>query len=61
MVAGMVLGLLSGKSFTEMAQYGVAYGASTTMQPETKLCQNIDVQKIYNGICLKSKKMHKLT
>lgn len=47
MVAGMVLRLASGDSFSDMVRYGVACGTAATMTPGTQLCKKEDVDKLY--------------
>jgi 6-phosphofructokinase 2 len=59
MVAGMLVNLLAGKSFLEMVQYGVACGASATMQPAAQLCQKNHADKLFKW--MNSKKNIKLT
>ncbi len=56
MVAGMIVSLPAGKSYKEMAEYGVACGAAATMKSGTQLCQKEDVDKIYDWIHSKSRK-----
>jgi 6-phosphofructokinase 2 len=50
MVAGMTLSLLKGKSYVEMAQYGVACGTAATLNSDGHLCQKEDVSKLYSWI-----------
>ncbi|MFX0557884.1 1-phosphofructokinase family hexose kinase [Maribacter sp. CXY002] len=50
MVAGMVFGLSQEKSFTEMAQFGIACGTAATMTEGTQLCKKKDVDKLYKWI-----------
>ncbi len=50
MVAGMVLSLARGKSFREMARYGVACGTAATMSPGTELCRKENADKLYQWI-----------
>ena len=50
MVAGMVLALSQGKSYTEMVQYGVAAGTAATMNAGTQLCKKTDVEALYSWI-----------
>ncbi len=50
MLAGMVLGLAQGKSFSEMAKFGVACGTAAAMSPGTQLCKKQDVEGLYKWI-----------
>ncbi|MGB8195177.1 MAG: 1-phosphofructokinase family hexose kinase [Chitinophagaceae bacterium] len=50
MVAGMVWSLVQGKSFTDMAQVGVACGTAATMSPGTQLFRKEDVEKLLRWI-----------
>lgn len=50
MVAGMLLRLVEGDSFSEMAKYGVACGTAATMTPGTQLCQKEDVERLYRWL-----------
>ncbi len=50
MVAGMVLGLLQGKSTSEMVKYGVACGTAATLRPGTQLCNRQDTDALYQWI-----------
>lgn len=50
MVAGMVLGLLQGKSTSEMVKYGVACGTAATLHPGTQLCTKEDADRLYQWI-----------
>ncbi len=50
MVAGMILSLTQGKSYTEMVRYGVACGTAATIHPGTQLCKKEDVDKLYKWI-----------
>ncbi|NHF59674.1 1-phosphofructokinase family hexose kinase [Flavobacteriaceae bacterium TP-CH-4] len=50
MLAGMVLGLAKGKSFREMAKYGVACGTAAAMSPGTQLCKKDNVEELYQWI-----------
>jgi 6-phosphofructokinase 2 len=50
MVAGMVLALAQGKSYSEMVRYGVAAGTAATMNSGTQLCKKTDVETLYNWI-----------
>ena len=50
MVAGMTLSLLKGKSYLEMAQYGVACGTAATLSADGHLCKKEDVSKLYSWI-----------
>lgn len=56
MVAGMTLGLMEGRSFLEMAQYGVACGTAATMTADGELCQKKDVDVLYDWVKLHTKK-----
>ena len=64
MVAGMVFGLLKGKSYYKMAQYGVACGTAATLRPGTQLCKKEDADRLYEWISSqkvkKTKKIPKL-
>ncbi|MBU2906253.1 1-phosphofructokinase family hexose kinase [Arenibacter algicola] len=50
MVAGMVVSLLNGKSYSEMAKYGVACGTAATMHEGTQLCNKDDADNLYKWI-----------
>ncbi|MCK0135124.1 1-phosphofructokinase family hexose kinase [Arenibacter sp. S6351L] len=50
MVAGMVVSLLKGKSYSEMAKYGVACGTAATMHEGTQLCNKDDADNLYKWI-----------
>jgi len=50
MVAGMVWMLEQGKSFSEMARFGVACGTGATMNAGTQLFNSKDVYKLYTWI-----------
>ncbi len=50
MVAGMVLGLTSGKTLGDAVKYGVACGTAATMHPGTQLCRKTDADKLYEWI-----------
>jgi len=50
MVAGMVAGLLQGRTFSEMVKYGVACGTAATMHEGTQLCNKVDADKLYEWI-----------
>lgn len=50
MVAGMTLGLVEGRSFLEMAQYGVACGTAATMTADGELCKKGDVDELYSWV-----------
>jgi 6-phosphofructokinase 2 len=50
MVAGMVFGLIQGKSNSEMVQYGVACGTAATLHPGTQLCNMKDADRLYEWI-----------
>lgn len=50
MLAGMVLALAKGKSFSEMAKYGVACGTAAAMSPGTQLCKKKNVETLYKWI-----------
>ncbi|MCF4101134.1 1-phosphofructokinase family hexose kinase [Gillisia sp. M10.2A] len=50
MVAGMVYSLALGKSYSEMAKYGVACGTAATISPGTQLCTREDANRLYNWI-----------
>lgn len=56
MVAGMLFYLAQGKSFSEMAQYGVACGTAATMSPGTQLCKKKNVDQLYKWISANTKK-----
>jgi len=50
MVAGMVMSLIWGKSFSEMVKYGVACGTAATMHKGTQLCNKEDADKLFEWI-----------
>ena len=50
MVAGMVHSLAQGKSFSEMARFGVACGTAATMTPGSELCHKKDIYELYDWI-----------
>ncbi|WP_266205761.1 1-phosphofructokinase family hexose kinase [Pontibacter kalidii] len=50
MVAGMVLGLLHGKSLEDVVRYGVAAGTAATMTPGSELCRKEDTDRIYQWL-----------
>ncbi len=50
MVAGMVMSLMWGKSFSDMVKYGVACGTAATMHPGTQLCKKADADKLNDWI-----------
>lgn len=50
MVAGMVLRLAQGGSFSEMANFGVACGSAATMTSGTQLCKKEDVEQLYQWL-----------
>lgn len=50
MVAGMVTSLIHGKTYTEMAKYGVACGTAATMHEGTQLCNKDDADMLYKWI-----------
>ncbi|SDE43288.1 6-phosphofructokinase 2 [Pricia antarctica] len=50
MVAGMIVSLLQGKTFSDMVKYGVACGAAATMHEGTQLCNKDDADKLYEWI-----------
>lgn len=50
MVAGMVVSLLQGKTYSEMVQYGVACGTAATMHEGTQLCNKNDADNLYKWI-----------
>lgn len=56
MVAGMVLSLTKGKSYSEMLQYGVACGTAATLHPGTQLCKKEDADNLYGWIIQNTKK-----
>lgn len=60
MVAGMVMALYQGKSFSDMAKYGVACGTAATMTPGSQLCKKKDVEALYKWICQNSSKSTKI-
>lgn len=47
MVAGIVLKISHGWSFTEAVRYGVAAGTAATMNPGTELCRLEDVEHLF--------------
>lgn len=50
MVAGMVLSLSKGHTWSGVLQYGIATGTATTMNPGTELCKKEDVEKLYTRL-----------
>ncbi|MFD2787481.1 1-phosphofructokinase family hexose kinase [Hymenobacter rubripertinctus] len=50
MVAGLVYGLVSGRSLRETARFGVACGTAATMNPGTELFKKADVDKLYQWL-----------
>tara|TARA_R110002050_G_scaffold255741_2_gene394536 strand:- start:19653 stop:20588 length:936 start_codon:yes stop_codon:yes gene_type:complete len=50
MVAGMLVGLLKGKTNSEMVKYGVACGTAATMHEGTQLCNKDDADNLYQWI-----------
>tara|TARA_R110002049_G_scaffold230850_1_gene403017 strand:- start:1530 stop:2474 length:945 start_codon:yes stop_codon:yes gene_type:complete len=50
MVAGMVVSLLKGKTYSEMVKYGVACGTAATMHEGTQLCNKDDAENLYKWI-----------
>ena len=50
MVAGMVVSLLKGKTYSEMVKYGVACGTAATMHEGTQLCNKEDADNLYKWI-----------
>lgn len=50
MVAGMVVSLLKGKTYSEMVKYGVACGTAATMHEGTQLCNKDDANNLYKWI-----------
>ena len=60
MVAGMVYALAQGKSFSEMAKYGVACGTAATMTEGTQLCKKKDVEELFIWIQNNSSKSKKI-
>ncbi|MCK5443047.1 MAG: 1-phosphofructokinase family hexose kinase [Maribacter sp.] len=50
MLAGMVLGLAEGKTYSEMTKYGVACGTAAIMSPGTQLCKKKEVDRLYEWI-----------
>jgi len=65
MVAGMVLSLIKGKSYSEMVRYGIACGTAATLHPGTQLCKKEDADKLYEWLLAeggkKTKKIPHLT
>ncbi|MEJ1222866.1 1-phosphofructokinase family hexose kinase [Sediminicola sp. 1XM1-17] len=59
MVAGMTLGCVQGKSFLEMAQYGVACGTAATIREDGELCQQKDVNELYGWVKSHTKTLKK--
>ncbi|MBC8768625.1 1-phosphofructokinase family hexose kinase [Arenibacter sp. BSSL-BM3] len=55
MVAGMIVSLLQGKTYSEMAKYGVACGTAATMHEGTQLCNKNDADNLYQWV-LKTQK-----
>ncbi len=52
MVAGIVFSLHSGKSLTQVIQYGVACGTAATLNPGTELCRLEDVEKMLSNLAI---------
>ncbi len=50
MVAGTVLSLARGKSFSESVRYGTAAGAAAVTQPGTELCTKEDTDRLYGDM-----------
>ncbi|MEZ4970651.1 MAG: 1-phosphofructokinase family hexose kinase [Flavobacteriaceae bacterium] len=50
MVAGMIVSLLKGKTYSEMVKYGVACGTAATMHEGTQLCNKEDADNLYQWI-----------
>jgi len=50
MVAGMIMSLILGRSFSDMVKYGVACGAAATMHHGTQLCNKEDADKLYEWV-----------
>jgi 6-phosphofructokinase 2 len=50
MVAGMIVSLLQGRTYSEMAKYGVACGTAATMHEGTQLCNKDDADNLYQWI-----------
>ncbi|TLP74254.1 1-phosphofructokinase family hexose kinase [Maribacter sp. ACAM166] len=50
MVAGMLVSLLKGKSFSDMVKYGIACGTAATMHEGTQLCNKEDADRLYEWI-----------
>ena len=50
MVAGIVLCMSQGKNLLEALQYGVACGTAATLNAGTALCDNADVDRLYELI-----------
>jgi len=50
MVAGMIVSLLQGKTYSEMVKYGVACGTAATMHEGTQLCNKDDADMLYKWI-----------
>jgi len=50
MLAGMVLSLSMGRSWSEMVKYGVAAGTAATMKQGTQLCEKQDTDSLYEWI-----------
>ncbi|MCK0146619.1 1-phosphofructokinase family hexose kinase [Arenibacter sp. F26102] len=55
MVAGMIVSLLQGKTYSEMVKYGVACGTAATMHEGTQLCNKNDADNLYQWV-LKTQK-----
>lgn len=47
MVAGIILGLVRGKSLREAVLFGVAAGTAAVMTPGTELCRREDTERLY--------------
>ncbi|MCM4153444.1 1-phosphofructokinase family hexose kinase [Arenibacter sp. N53] len=50
MVAGMIVSLLQGKTYSEMVKYGVACGTAATMHEGTQLCNKNDADNLYKWV-----------
>ncbi len=59
MVAGMVLSLIKGRSYSEMVRYGIACGTAATLHPGTQLCKKEDADKLYEWLLAEGKKNKK--
>lgn len=58
MVAGMVLSLKQGKSYSEMVRYGVACGTAATIHSGTQLCNKQDADQLYKWIVNQNAKIN---